>query len=150
VAWLRSQPWADTARFGLNGWSYGGFMSLSMALRNPGIFKAVVAGGPVIDWKYYEVMYGERYMDTPETNPEGYNTACVLNYTKNLKGKFLIINGDIDGTVVPQNAHSFLRKCIDEGIQVDYFVYPGHEHNVRGKDRVHLNRKITDYFIENL
>jgi dipeptidyl-peptidase-4 len=150
VAYLKSMPWVDTTRIGLNGWSYGGFLTLAMHLRNPGTFKVAVAGGPVIDWKYYEVMYGERYMDTPETNPDGYNTACILNYVKNLKGKVLIINGDTDGTVVPQNELSFLKKCVDEGIQVDYFVYPGHEHNVRGKDRVHLNRKITDYFLEHL
>jgi dipeptidyl-peptidase 4 len=150
VAYLRSLPWVDTARIGVNGWSYGGFLTLSMMLRHPGTFKVAVAGGPVIDWKYYEVMYGERYMDTPESNPEGYNTACILNYVKDLKGRVMILNGDQDGTVVPQNSLSFLKKCVDEGIQVDYFVYPGHEHNVRGKDRVHLNKKITDYFIEHL
>jgi len=150
VAYLKSLSWVDTARIGLNGWSYGGFVTLSMHLRNPGVFKVTVAGGPVIDWKYYEVMYGERYMDTPETNPDGYDTACLLNYVKNLKGRVLVINGDIDNTVVPQNALSFLKKCVDEGIQADYFIYPGHEHNVRGKDRVHLNRKITDYFLEHL
>lgn len=150
VAYLKSLPWVDSTRIGINGWSYGGFMTLSMTLRNPGVFKVAVAGGPVIDWKYYEVMYGERYMDTPESNPGGYDTACVLNYVKNLTGKVLIINGDQDGTVVPQNSLSFLKKCVDEGIQVDYFIYPGHEHNVRGKDRVHLNTKITDYFLENL
>ncbi len=150
VAWLKSMPWVDTARIGVNGWSYGGFMALSMALRNPGTFPVVVVGGPVVDWKYYEVMYGERYMDTPETNPEGYKTASLLNQVPNLTGKVLIINGDMDGTVVPQNELSFIKKCVDEGIQLDYFVYPGHEHNVRGKDRVHLNRKITEYFTDHL
>jgi dipeptidyl-peptidase-4 len=150
VQYLKSLPWVDSTRIGVNGWSYGGFMTLSMMLRHPGTFKVAVAGGPVIDWKYYEVMYGERYMDTPETNPEGYKTACLLNYVKDLKGRVLIINGDQDGTVVPQNSLSFLKRCVDEGVQVDYFVYPGHEHNVRGKDRVHLNTKITDYFLEHL
>jgi dipeptidyl-peptidase 4 len=150
VAYLKSLPWADSTRIGINGWSYGGFMTLSMFLRHPGVFKTAVAGGPVIDWKFYEVMYGERYMDTPESNPDGYKTASVLNYVKDLKGKVLIIQGYQDETVVPQNSLSFLKKCVDEGIQVDYFVYPGHEHNVRGKDRVHLNRMITDYFNEHL
>lgn len=150
VDYLRSLPWVDTARIGVNGWSYGGFMTLSMMLRHPGVFKVAVAGGPVIDWKYYEVMYGERYMDTPESNPQGYQKASLLNYVSGLKGRVLIINGDQDNTVVPQNSLSFLKKCVDEGIQVDYFVYPGHEHNVRGQDRVHLNRKITDYFLEHL
>ena len=143
---LKSLPWVDSTRLGINGWSYGGFMTISMMLRNPGMFKVAVCGGPVIDWKYYEVMYGERYMDTPQSNPGGYKNASLLNYVRNLSGKLLIIQGYQDGTVVPQNGLSFIKKCIDEGKQVDYFIYPGHEHNVRGKDRIHLNTKIYQYF----
>lgn len=85
-------------------------------------------------------------MDTPQSNPEGYKEANLLNYVDNLKGKLLIINGAVDPTVVWQNSLSYLRKAIDLGKQVDYFVYPGDEHNMHGKDRVHLYRKITDYF----
>ncbi len=150
VNYLKSLAFVDSTRIGINGWSYGGFMTISMFLKHPGTFKVAVCGGPVIDWKYYEVMYGERYMDTPESNPAGYKNACLLNYVKDLKGKLLIIQDDQDGTVVPQNSFSFLKKCVDEGKQVDFFMYPGHEHNVRGKDRVHLNQKMTLYFQENL
>jgi dipeptidyl-peptidase-4 len=150
VKYLKSLPWADSTRIGINGWSYGGFMTISMLLRNPGVFKVAACGGPVIDWKYYEVMYGERYMDTPETNPEGYKNASLLNYVKKLQGRLLIIQGYQDETVLPQNGLSFIKKCIDEGKQVDYFIYPGHEHNVRGKDRVHLNEKFFEYFRDNL
>lgn len=150
VNYLKSLAYVDSTRIGLNGWSYGGFMTVSMFLKHPGTFKVAVCGGPVIDWKYYEVMYGERYMDTPESNPDGYKNACLLNYVKNLKGKLLIIHDDQDGTVVPQNSLTFLKKCVDEGKQVDFFFYPGHEHNVRGKDRVHLNQKMAQYFQENL
>ena len=146
VEWLKAQNWVDTARIGVNGWSYGGFLTLSMVARNPGVFKVAVAGGPVVDWKYYEVMYGERYMDTPEANPDGYVKASLLKDVQNLKSKILIIHGQIDETVVPQNSLSLLKKCVDEGIQIDFFLYPGHEHNVRGKDRVHLNTKILNYF----
>jgi len=146
VQYLKSRNWVDTARIGINGWSYGGFMAMSMMLKHPGVFKAVVAGGPVIDWKYYEVMYGERYMDTPETNPEGYRNSSLLNYVDKLKGKLLIIQGYKDGTVVPQNGMLFIEKCVEKGKQVDYFLYPRHEHNIRGKDRVHLNQKIVNYF----
>jgi dipeptidyl-peptidase-4 len=121
-------------------------MTISMMLRHPGAFKVAVCGGPVIDWKYYEVMYGERYMDTPQSNPAGYEEACLTNYVKNLNGRLMIIHGDSDGTVVPQNSLVFLKKCVEEGKQVDFFIYPGHEHNVRGKDRKHLNGKITNYF----
>lgn len=148
--YLKSLPYVDSTRIGINGWSYGGFMTISMFLKHPGTFKVAVCGGPVIDWKYYEVMYGERYMDTPESNPEGYKNASLLNYVKNLKGKLLIIHDDQDGTVVPQNSLSFLKKCVEEGKQVDFFLYPGHEHNVRGKDRVHLNQKMVQYFLDYL
>ncbi len=146
VKYLKSLPFVDSTRIGINGWSYGGFMTISMFLKSPGTFKVAVCGGPVTDWKYYEVMYGERYMDTPESNPEGYKNACLLNYVKNLKGKLLIIHDDQDNTVVPQNSLTFLKKCVDEGKPVDFFFYPGHEHNVRGKDRVHLNQKMVQYF----
>ncbi len=150
VEYLKYLPFVDPARIGVNGWSYGGFMTLSLMLKNPGVFKAACAGGPVIDWKYYEVMYGERYMDTPESNPEGYKNASLLNYVDQLTGKVLIINGTMDKTVVWQNSLTFIKKCVDEGKQLDYFVYPDHEHNVRGKDRVHLYQKIADFFDENL
>ncbi|MEI6681318.1 MAG: DPP IV N-terminal domain-containing protein [Bacteroidota bacterium] len=150
VRYLKSLPFVDSTRIGINGWSYGGFMTLSMFLKSPGTFKVAVCGGPVTDWKYYEVMYGERYMDTPESNPEGYKNACLLNYVKNLKGKLLIIHDDQDNTVVPQNSLTFLKKCVDEGKPVDFFFYPGHEHNVRGKDRVHLNQKMVQYFLDYL
>jgi len=147
---LKSMSFVDSTRIGINGWSYGGFLTISMFLKYPGVFRTAVCGGPVIDWKYYEVMYGERYMDTPSSNPEGYRNACLLNYVKDLKGKLLIIHDYQDETVVPQNSLVFLKKCVDERKQVDFFVYPGHEHNVRGKDRAHLNQKMVQYFLENL
>ncbi len=150
VDYLKKQSFVDSTRIGVHGWSYGGFMTISLMTRRPGVFKVAVAGGPVIDWRYYEVMYGERYMDTPQKNPEGYEEASLLNYVKNLQGKLLIIHGTVDPVVVWQNSLLYLRKAIDLQKQVDYFVYPGDEHNMHGKDRVHLYQKITDYFMENL
>ncbi|MBN1339832.1 MAG: DPP IV N-terminal domain-containing protein [Bacteroidales bacterium] len=150
VEYLKSLDFVDPERIAVNGWSYGGFMTLSMVLKNPGVFKAAVAGGPVIDWKYYEVMYGERYMDTPESNPEGYEASGLLNYVENLTGDILIIHGTMDPTVVWQNSLAFIQECVKRGKQVDYFVYPGHPHNVRGKDRVHLNEKISLYVKDKL
>ncbi len=146
IDYLKSLSYVDTTRIGIHGWSYGGFMTISMMTRNPGVFKAGVAGGPVIDWRYYEVMYGERYMDTPQSNYKGYETAGLFNYVDNLDGSLLIIHGAVDPTVVWQNSLLYLRKAIDAGKQLDYFVYPGDEHNMRGKDRLHLYQKITDYF----
>jgi dipeptidyl-peptidase-4 len=146
VNYLKSLPYVDANRLGIHGWSYGGFMTTSFMLRKPEVFKVGVAGGPVLDWSMYEVMYTERYMDSPEQNKEGYATNLLLDKTKNLKGKLLMIHGTDDDVVVWQHSLKFIKKAVDEGIQMDYFVYPGHPHNVRGKDRVHLMQKITDYF----
>jgi dipeptidyl-peptidase-4 len=150
INYLKQLNYIDGNRMGLYGWSFGGFMTTSIMTRYPGIFKAAVAGGPVIDWTYYEVMYTERYMDTPQENPKGYEEANVIKYVDGLKGKLMLIHGTADNVVVWQNSLMFLKACIDKGKQVDYFVYPGHEHNVQGKDREHLFQKVTDYFMQNL
>ena len=146
VEFLRSLPCVDSERIGVHGWSYGGFMTVNLLLRHPETFKVGVAGGPVIDWKYYEIMYGERYMDSPQENPDGYEKTSMNRLAGNLKGRLLIIHGDQDPTVVWQNSLSFLKACIDAGTYPDYFVYPGQEHNMVGADRIHLHEKITRYF----
>ncbi len=145
VNYLKTLPYIDKDRISVDGWSYGGFMTISLMLKNPGVFDIATAGGPVIDWKWYEVMYGERYMGTPENNPEGYKNASLLNYIDNLQGKLLIFQGYQDNTVVPQNSLEFIRNAVKEGKQVDYFMYTAHEHNVRGKDRIDLYEKIYNY-----
>ncbi|MGQ0828009.1 MAG: DPP IV N-terminal domain-containing protein [Bacteroidota bacterium] len=150
INYLKNLQYVDVNRMGLMGWSYGGFMTTSIMTHHPGIFKAAVAGGPVIDWSYYEVMYTERYMNTPQENPEGYKETNLLNYIDSLQGKLLLIHGTADPVVVWQHSLMYLKAAVDKGKQVDYFVYPGHEHNVLGKDRVHLFEKITEYFMENL
>lgn len=150
VDYLKSLPYVDANRLGVHGWSYGGFMTTSLMTRKPGVFKVGAAGGPVIDWSYYEIMYGERYMDTPEENKDGYEKNNLLNYVDNLKGKLLMIHGAQDNVVVWQHSILYQKKAVDKGVQLDYYVYPGHEHNVLGKDRAHLMEKICNYFIENL
>lgn len=150
VDYLKSLPYVDANRIGVDGWSYGGFMTISLKLKNPGVFKTATAGGPVIDWKWYEIMYGERYMSSPEDNPDGYEKASLLNYANQLEGKLLIIHGAQDPTVVMQHSLEFIKRCIKNGKQVDYFIYPDHEHNVIGKDRIHLYEKIYQYHKENL
>ncbi|WP_106831878.1 S9 family peptidase [Parabacteroides pacaensis] len=146
VEFLKSHPFIDADRIGVHGWSYGGFMTTNLILTYPEIFKVAVAGGPVIDWSYYEVMYGERYMDTPQENPEGYKNANLKNKAGQLKGHLLLIHGDIDPVVVWQHSLSFVEACVNARTYPDYFVYPRHEHNVIGKDRPHLHEKITRYF----
>lgn len=146
VNMLKSLPYVDSSRIGVHGWSYGGFMTISLITNYPDTFKVAVAGGPVIDWKWYEIMYGERYMDTPQTNPEGFAKTSLINKAKDLKGKLLICQGAIDNTVVWEHSLSFVRECIKNNVQVDYFPYPCAEHNVAGKDRIHLMDKVSMYF----
>ena len=146
VEYLRTLPYVDMSRLGVHGWSFGGFMTLTLMLNNPDVFKVGVAGGPVIDWKWYEVMYGERYMGTPQTNPEGYEKSSLISKAGNLKGRLQIITGYNDATVVPQHCLSFLDACVKAGTQPDFFAYPGEEHNMRGHASVHLHERITRYF----
>ena len=150
INWLKTLPYVDAERIGSDGWSYGGFMSTSLKINYPETFKVSVAGGPVVDWKYYEIMYGERYMDTPEENPEGYELTSLENKTDKLEGKLLMIHCTTDPVVVWQHSLVFVENCIHNGKQLDYFVYPGHDHNVYGMDRAHMITKITQYFKDNL
>ncbi len=149
VDYLKSLPYVDGNRLAVHGWSFGGFMTTSLLLRKPDVFKVGVAGGPVTDWKYYEVMYGERYMDTPAENQKGFDEASTLNYVNNLKGKLLLIHGTSDDVVVMQNNFMLLKKFVEAQKQVDFFAYPMHKHNVMGKDRVHLMTKVLNYVMEN-
>lgn len=147
---LQSLPYVNADKIGVHGWSFGGFMTTNLMLTYPEIFKVGVAGGPVIDWQYYEVMYGERYMDTPKTNPEGYKNSNLKLKAGNLKGRLEVIIGGADPTCVPQHSYTFLRACIDAGTHPDFFVYPEDGHNMMGRDRVHLHEHITRYFENHL
>lgn len=150
VDFLNSLPYADKNNMGLFGWSYGGFMTIDFMLNHPGVFKAAVAGGPVTNWKFYEIMYTERYMDRPQENPAGYDATDLTKQIEKLKGKLLLIHGMQDNVVVMQHSVNLVKAAVDKGVQVDYMIYPGHEHNVLGKDRAHLYQKVTDYFMQNL
>ena len=150
VEYLKTLPYVDADKIGVHGWSFGGFMTISLMTNHPDVFKVGVAGGPVIDWHWYEVMYGERYMDTPQTNPEGYKKTSLLYQAKNLKGKLQIIQGLNDVTVVPQHCLTFLKACIAAGTQPDFFVYPGEPHNMRGHQSTHLHERISNYFFDYL
>jgi dipeptidyl-peptidase-4 len=150
VNYLKGLPYVDPANMGLFGWSFGGFNTVDFMVTHPGIFKAAIAGGPVINWAFYEVMYTERYMDTPLENPEGYAATYLSSKVGQLRGKLMLIHGMQDPVVVQQHSVDFVKHAVDKGVQVDYMIYPGHEHNVTGKDRAHLYQKVTDYFMQHL
>ena len=147
---LLEQPWIDSSRVGVHGWSYGGFMTLTLATRFPDVFKCAAAGGPVIDWKWYEIMYGERYMDNPSTNPSGFAQTSLTDKAGSLKARTLLIQGARDNTCVWEHSLSFLQACIDKGIQVDYFPFPLSEHNMIHHERDYLYQKLTDWFLREL
>jgi len=150
VQFLKKQKDIDSNRIGVYGESYGGFMTLTLMEQAPHIFKAGVCGSPVTDWKYYEVMYGERYMGTPQSNPQGYFNSSTINKAKNIQGKLLLINGGLDHITVINNSMAFLNECIKNNVQIDYFLYPNHDHHVLGKDRTHFLYKMSNYFLNNL
>lgn len=150
IKFLKTISWIDTSRIGIEGWSFGGFMTLSMMLHFPNVFKVGIAGGPVTDWSLYEVMYGERYMDRPEQNPDGYKNTNVNLMVERLQGKLLVIHGALDDVVVWQNSLIFLQECINQGKHINYFIYPIEKHNVSGKERKHLTEMTTQYFLDNL
>lgn len=150
IEYLKSLPYIDPERLGVYGWSYGGFMSISLMTKTDNIFKAGIAGGPVIDWSMYEVMYTERYMNTPDANRKGYIEANLLNYAGNLSGRLLVIHGMQDSTVVPQQSLRFIEAAVEKNKPLDYFQYPGYGHHVKGVDAIHLYDKIIKYFLDNL
>lgn len=150
IQFLKTLPFVDPDRIGVDGWSYGGFMSINMILNHPETFKVATAGGPVTDWKYYEVMYGERYMDRPDENQDGYSASSLLNQAGKLEGKLLVLHGDMDDVVVLQHSLTLMRRFVETMKFADFFIYTSHPHNVRGRDRAHLIRKIVGYFDQNL
>ena len=149
VDYLKSLSYVDPNRFAVHGWSYGGFMTSSLMLKKPDVFNVGVAGGPVTDWKYYEIMYGERYMDRPDENQKGYKESSLFTHVENLKGDLLLIHGTVDDVVVMQHNLALVQKFVELGIQMDFFPYPMHKHNVYGKDRIHLMTKVLNYIIKN-
>ncbi|MBK8427436.1 MAG: DPP IV N-terminal domain-containing protein [Lewinellaceae bacterium] len=150
VNFLKTQGFVDPKRIGIYGWSYGGFMTTSLMSRPEagGVFRCGVAGGPVIDWSMYEIMYTERYMDSPKENPQGYAKSNLFNYVDNLSGRLLMIHGSSDDVVLWQHSLRYIRECVRKGKQIDYFVYPEHLHNVMGGDRVHLFEKLKRFLMK--
>ena len=150
IEWLRQQSYVDTSKIGIHGWSFGGYMTLRLLMNYPEYFKAGVAGGAVTNWEWYEIMYTERYMQTPEKNPRGYRKTNLTQQAHLLKKPLLLLHGEQDPVVLPQHLYQFLKSCITAGKYPSIFTYPGHKHNIEGKDRVHLFQIITHFFENNL
>lgn len=150
IDFLTKQPFVNMDKIAVHGWSYGGFMTASLMLNYPNIFQVGVAGGAVTNWEWYEIMYCERYMDHPKSNPHGFKNTQLMDKVDNLQGNLLLIHGTTDDIVVMQHSLALTKAFIEAGKQVDFFPYPMHPHNVRGKDRVHLMRKVLQYIQDKL
>jgi dipeptidyl-peptidase 4 len=131
IKWLTANPWADAERVGISGWSYGGFMT-AFAMTHSTLFSAGIAGGTVTDWRDYDTIYTERYMLTPEENPEGYDKTSVVKAAKDLHGRLLLVHGVMDDNVHAQNAWRFVRALQSAGKEFEMMFYPGARHGVGG------------------
>lgn len=149
--WLGRQPFVDSTRIGIFGWSYGGYLAALCITRWADIFKTAIAVAPVTNWKYYDNIYTERYMGTLETNPDGFDHQSPIRFAKNLKGHFLLIHGSADDNVHLQNSMELAAALIAAGKPFDMFIYPDKNHGIYGGlTRYHLYQKMTRFIFGNL
>lgn len=146
VDYLETLPWVDSSRLGLWGWSGGGANTLYCILNRPGVWKAAVAGAPVTDWKLYDTVWTERYLDRPQDNPEGYRDSSPLTHAGNLADRLLIIHGLADDNVHPQNTVVMSGELIKTGHAFEQAFYPGQKHGLRGASQRHLYERMTEFF----
>jgi dipeptidyl-peptidase-4 len=141
----------DSARIGIWGWSFGGYLTSLCMVKSPDIFKMGIAVAPVTHWKYYDNIYTERYLQRPIDNPKGYEENSPINFTKNMKGNYLIIHGTGDDNVHFQNSAEMIKSLIQAGTTFDSEIYPNRAHGISDRAaRVHLFNKMTRYLLENL
>ncbi|UYW01322.1 S9 family peptidase [Flavobacterium agricola] len=148
---LGKLPYVDANRFGIFGWSYGGFMSSNVLFQGNDVFKMAIAVAPVTSWRYYDSIYTERYMRTPQENASGYDNNSPINHVDKLKGKFLLVHGTADDNVHAQNAYEMVEALVQANKQFDWAMYPDKNHGIYGGNtRLHLYQKMTDYIKDNL
>ena len=149
--WLAEQNYVDANRIGIWGWSYGGYMAALTFLKADGLFKTGIAVAPVTDWKNYDTIYTERFMLTPQKNPNGYRKSSVLEYVDQLQGKLLLVHGAADDNVHLSNTMQLAYALQNARKPFDMMLYPRKLHGIRGTDtRIHLFNKLTEYVLENL
>ena len=151
VAWLKRQTFVDPARIGIWGWSYGGYMTCVAMLQAGGVFKAGFAGAPVTDWRQYDTIYTERYMGTPQENPEGYRDSSPVNFAANLQGQLLIVHATGDDNVHFANTVELAEKFVEAEKYAEYQIYAGRGHGISDSAaRIHIFNRVTQFFVENL
>jgi dipeptidyl-peptidase-4 len=151
VRWLIAQGLADPRRIGVTGWSYGGFMTLRLMETAPDIFRVGVAGAPVTHYDGYDTTYTERYMSTPQENPEGYREGSVLAHVDRISGKLLLVHGMLDENVHFRHTARLINALIRARKPYDILIFPDERHMPRHQDgRVYLNERVIGYFVDNL
>ena len=149
--YLAKLPYVDENRIGIQGWSYGGYMSSLAITKGADVFKTAIAVAPVTNWRYYDNIYTERYMRTPQENASGYDDNSPINHVDSLKGNYLLIHGTADDNVHVQNTYEMVSALVKANKQFDLFVYPDKNHGIYGGNtRLHLYKLMTDYILENL
>lgn len=146
VEYLKTLPWVDASRLGLWGWSGGGTNTLYCVLNKPGVWRAAVSGAPVTDWKLYDTIWTERYLDRPEDNPDGYRDSSPLTYAGNLKDRLILVHGLADDNVHPQNSIAMSNAFIQAGLPFEQAIYPGQTHGFRGAPLRHFYERMTEFF----
>ena len=143
--------YVDANRIGIQGWSYGGYLSSLAITKGADVFKMAIAVAPVTNWRYYDNIYTERYMRTPQENAEGYDYNSPIKHVDKLKGKYLLIHGSADDNVHVQNTYEMVSALVLANKQFDLFIYPDKNHGIYGGNtRLHLYQMMTDYILENL
>ena len=150
IDYLCTLPYIDTTKIGTYGWSFGGFMSITMLQKYPDYIHSSIAGSPVTDWKYYEVMYGERYMSSPENNPDGYKQSSLLTHIDAIEGNLLLFYGGHDRVTVPAQSIKFIETCNSRGIPIETHFFPSQEHHMQGYHRLIVLEKTISFFRDNL
>jgi dipeptidyl-peptidase-4 len=149
--WLGAQDWVDPERIAVYGGSYGGYMTLMLLLKAPELFRAGVAYAPVTDWRLYDSIYAERYMDTPEQNPEGYESSAPLTWAENLRGALLLAHGSMDNNVHLQNTLQLVGSLAEADRRFELMVYPRTRHGVRRSSfALHFHRLKTEFLARHL
>ncbi|GAL73060.1 dipeptidyl peptidase IV [Jejuia pallidilutea] len=148
---LAELPYIDATRIGIWGWSYGGFMSSNTLFKGNDVFKMAIAVAPVTSWRFYDTIYTERYLGTPQNNPSGYDENSPINHVDKLKGDFLLIHGTADDNVHVQNSMRLVEALVQANKQFEWAIYPDKNHSIYGGNtRLHLYKKMTSFINETL
>ena len=149
--WVGSQSFVDAGRIGIFGWSFGGYMASLAMTKGADVFKVGIAVAPVTTWRYYDTIYTERYLQTPQENPQGYDENSPINFAGLMKGKYLLIHGTADDNVHYQNAVEMAEALIQKNKEFEFMTYPDKNHGIYGGNtRLHLYQKMTNFILNNL